>query len=64
MYNKSELIAMILHQIYRAHHYSPDVCEYGFGLIRWMLNVIAILVISAAIIVIGTVVAKTIYLWA
>ena len=55
---------MILHQIYRAHHYSPDICEYGFGLIRWMLNVIAILVISAAIIVIGTVVAKTIYLWA
>jgi hypothetical protein len=54
-----------LPQFYRTHHYSPDVGEYGFWLVRWALNVISILAISAAIIVIGTLIVKTIYyLWA
>ena len=55
---------MTLPLFYQAYHFSPDVGEYGFAPVRWTLSVIAILVMSAAIIVIGAVVVKTIYLWA
>lgn len=44
---------------YRVRDYQPDVSDYGFAFIRWMLNTIAILMVSAAI-VFGLVVFSTI----
>ena len=43
---------------------SPDDDEYGFAFIRWTLNVIGFLMVSVAIVVIGIVIIRTMYLWA
>ena len=40
---------MGFHRPYRVRHYPLDVGEYSFAFVRWTLNAIAILIVSAAI---------------
>jgi hypothetical protein len=55
-------IVMTFQHLYRARDYQPDLGDYGFALIRWMLNAIAISLIGAAIII-GLVIFSTIIHW-
>ncbi|MGA8969496.1 MAG: hypothetical protein WB499_09765 [Pseudolabrys sp.] len=50
---KPKLIGILLQMahLYRVRDYQPDVSDYGFAFIRWMLNTIAILIVGAAIFV-------------
>jgi hypothetical protein len=44
-----ELIAVTFHHPYRVRHFPLDAGEYGFAIIRWTLNAIAILIVSSAL---------------
>ena len=49
---------MSFHRPYRMLHYRSRVVAHEFAFIRWTLNAVAILIVSAAILM-GTVIAST-----
>jgi hypothetical protein len=55
-----ESIAMTHHHPYRVRHCPLDAGEYGFAFIRWTLNTIAILIVSAAMFI-GLVISSAIH---
>ena len=54
---KSELIVVSFHHSYSVRHCPPDTDNYGFAFVRWTLKAIAILTVSAAILM-GTVISS------
>lgn len=40
---------MTFHHPYRVRHFPLDAGEYGFAIVRWTLNAIAILIVSSAL---------------
>lgn len=51
---------MTHHHPYRVRHCPLDAGEYGFAFIRWTLNTIAILIVSAAMFI-GLVISNAIH---
>jgi hypothetical protein len=56
---KPELIVVTFHHFYRVSHCPPDTGNYGFAFVRWTLNAIAILTVSAAMLM-GTVISSAV----
>ncbi len=57
---KPELIIVSFHHPYRLRHCPPDPGEHSFAFIRWTLNAIAILIVSAAVFI-GIAISSTIH---